>query len=345
MNVVITSMRQNAGKTTMIIGIAGVLQKKAGYAKPFGDRLVYRKKRLWDYDAALLTNLLDLTDNPEDMSIGFHHSKLLYMLDEKGTREKLRETLSRIGRDKEIIFIETGKDITYGSAVHLDAISVAKDIDGQLLVILSGSEDTILDDMVFLKKYIKLENIVKVGVIINKVTDYDEFKTIYLPKISESGIPVYGVIPYDQTLQYFSVRSIADHLFAKIIAGEGDLDKKVKNIFYAPMSVEVALKDPLFRNRENVVVTSGDRSDIIIAALENHATAIVLTDGIVPSTNLISRSNEQGIPLLLVSLNIHQISEQIDLLEPLPTRDDQDKISTIIKLIREHIDLSSLISS
>jgi len=266
------------------------------------------------------------------------------MLDEEGTKKKLLESLSRIGNGKEITFIETGKDITYGSAVHLDAISLAEDVAGQLLVVLSGSEETILDDITFLEKYIRLENIAKAGVIINKVTDYDEFKNICLPRIYESGIPVYGVIPYERTLRYFSLRSLSDHLFAKIIAGEGDLDQKVKDVFYAPMSVEVALKDPLFRSGESVVVTSGDRSDIIVAALENHATAIILTDGIVPATNLISRSNEQRTPLLIVSANIRRVSEQIDLLEPLPTGEETDKIATITRLIQEHVDLGCIIS-
>ena len=77
---VVTSLRPSAGKTSVIIGIAKALNRKIGYIKPFGERFLYRKKRLWDYDAALVTNLFGLDENPEDMSIGFHHSKLLYML-------------------------------------------------------------------------------------------------------------------------------------------------------------------------------------------------------------------------------------------------------------------------
>jgi BioD-like phosphotransacetylase family protein len=33
---VVTSMRQSAGKTSAIIGIAKALNKKVGYMKPFG---------------------------------------------------------------------------------------------------------------------------------------------------------------------------------------------------------------------------------------------------------------------------------------------------------------------
>ncbi|MHB9098682.1 MAG: AAA family ATPase, partial [Syntrophales bacterium] len=46
--IVVTSLRQSAGKTSIIIGITKSLNKKIGYIKPFGERFLYRKKRLWD---------------------------------------------------------------------------------------------------------------------------------------------------------------------------------------------------------------------------------------------------------------------------------------------------------
>jgi BioD-like phosphotransacetylase family protein len=75
-------MHPNAGKTTLIIGLAKALQKKIGYIKPFGDRLLYRKKRLWDYDTALMNSIFGLEQDPAEMSIGFDHAPLLYIVDE-----------------------------------------------------------------------------------------------------------------------------------------------------------------------------------------------------------------------------------------------------------------------
>ena len=57
--IVVSSMRSNAGKTSIIAGIISLIKdKKFAYAKPLGDRLIYRKKRSWDYDASLMVNLL-----------------------------------------------------------------------------------------------------------------------------------------------------------------------------------------------------------------------------------------------------------------------------------------------
>ena len=42
---VIASVGKNAGKTSLIVGMAKGLKRPFGYLKPFGDRLVYREKK------------------------------------------------------------------------------------------------------------------------------------------------------------------------------------------------------------------------------------------------------------------------------------------------------------
>jgi hypothetical protein len=297
---------------------------------------------LWDYDAALMASIFGLEENIEDMSIGFHHSKLLYMLDEEMTKQKLLELLAIVGNKKDYVFIEAGKDITYGASVYLDALSVAKSLDAGLLVVASGAEDTILDDITFLKKRVSLEKVNLRGVIINKVTNITEFTDIHLTKIKQLGVNVLGVIPYYKELPFFSVSYLADRLFAKVIAGEDSLHRMVKNIFIGSASASAALKNPLFQVEDKVVITSGDRGDMIVAALGSNSAAIVLTNNILPPPNLISKAEKSGIPLLLVSLNSYQVAKQIDNLESLPTKDDKEKISIIEQMITAHVNIKEL---
>jgi hypothetical protein len=100
--------------------------------KPFGDRLLYKKKRLWDYDSALIANIFGLVENPEDISLGFDHSKLRFMYDETETERKLGELLSHIEKDRDVVFIEAGRDLSYGISVNLDPISLARHTDASL---------------------------------------------------------------------------------------------------------------------------------------------------------------------------------------------------------------------
>ena len=129
---VMASMRRSAGKTSVIVGIAAALKKKMAYIKPFGERMLYRKKRLWDYDSALITNLFGLKEDPVDMSIGFDHSKLRYMYDQEGTQKGFDCDLVRSVSDAVRIPViasggmggapDLGKVVRDG---HADAVAVA----------------------------------------------------------------------------------------------------------------------------------------------------------------------------------------------------------------------------
>jgi uncharacterized protein len=339
---VVTSMRQGAGKTSVIIGLAKALKKKAGYMKPFGERLIYRKKKLWDYDAALIASIFEMEESGENMSIGFHPSKLMSMLDEEMTKQKLFELMSHAGDKKDIVFIEAGKDITYGSSVYLDALFLAEYLDAGLLVVVSGNEDTIFDDITFLKKRIRTEKVTLRGIIINKVTNLSEINDIYLPKIQQLGVNVLGVIPYYKELPCFSINYLADRLFAKIIAGENNLNGIVENVFIGSVSASAVSKDPLFQAKNKIVITSGDRSDMIIAALDSQSAAVVLTNNILPPSNIIAKAEKMCIPLLLVSMDSYQTASQIDDLEALPTKDDKEKIALIEQMISDHVDIKKL---
>jgi hypothetical protein len=336
---VVASLRPSAGKTSVIIGLAKALNRKIAYIKPLGERLLYRKKRLWDYDAALMTAIFHLDDNPEEMSIGFLHSKLRFMLDENGTREKLLELQDGVGKGKELFFAECGKDIAFGASVHLDALTLARQLDAQLIIIASGDDDAILDDLVFLKKRVNAEDVHWKGVIVNKVPNVADFRDTHLPLIRQSGIDLLGIIPYCIELSHFSVGYLADRLFAKIISGEENLSRTVKELFIGSMSAASALQNPLFREESKVVITSGDRDDMIDAALSSRAAAVILTGNTLPSPDLISKAVALSTPLLVVAAETCEVVMQIEGMEALLTGNDTEKIAMMEQLVSAHVDL------
>lgn len=335
--VVIASLRKSAGKTSFIVGMIKALQnQKIGYMKPFGDRLLYRKKRLWDYDSALIANIFGLKEDPENITIAFEHSKVRYMYDEEGIKKKLNEMAANVGEGKSVI-VEGGKDLICGVSIHLDPLSVARYLKGELILVISGDEDSIVDDITFVKKCYNMSGVTFKGVIINKVQDVSEFKDIYSDTITEMGVPVLGVIPYKTELTYVSVGLLAEFLFAKVLAGEQGLNNVAKNIFVGALSANAALRNPLFSKEDKLIITGGDRTDMILAALESDTAGIILTNNILPPTTLISKAQDRNIPLLLVSFDTFQTAKKIDDLEPLLTKDDTEKIQVLSNLVKEHV--------
>jgi uncharacterized protein len=341
---IIGSMCQSTGKTSLIAGLARVLGKRIGYAKPFGDRMVYRKKRLWDYDSALIMNLAGLSEQPGNMSLGFDHAKLRFMYDEPALRERIQGLVAEVGADKDILFIEGGKDINYGSSVLLDPISLAGYTDGRLIIVASGDENAILDDLAFLKRHIDFKGVRLEGIVLNKIANLDDFKDHYLPIAKEYGFKILGMIPYRKELMSFTAAFLSERLFAKVVTGEDQLHRAVKGVFVGTMHVHEAMQSPFFKEEGKLVVTSGNHTEMILAAIESNAACIVLTDNIFPPAKIIEAAKEKDIPLLVVPADTFQTARQLDLMEPLLTKDDHDKIALLETLVRDHVNTEELLA-
>lgn len=342
-NIVIGSISENAGKTSFIVGLAKTMGKKFSYLKPFGDRLIYRKKRLWDYDSAIITNIFGLEQSSEEMTIGFEHSKLRYMYDEAGTKTKLLDMARNLSNGNDPLFIEGGKDLTYGASIRLDTLSLVKYTGGKLILIISGDEGTVIDDIMFIKKYVDMANI-DFGVIINKVSNLEDYKNTHLKEISDLGIKVYGVVPFDAELTYMSMGYLSEKLQARVISGEGGLRRRVKHIFVGSMSGDAAAGYPQFKQENKLAITSGDRSDYIVAALESNTSGIILTNNVLPPQNLISKASDLNIPMLLVPFSTYETAKQVDDAVPLLTKDDTEHIQLLKKLIEKNVNIPSLLS-
>jgi hypothetical protein len=337
---IVGSVEKSSGKTGVIVGLKAALGKPAGYMKPFGDRLRYLKKRLWDYDSALITQMWDLKENPEDISIGFEHIKLQYKYDAVTIEEKLCEMANRTGAGKDILFVEAGNHLHYGLSVNLDALTMARALKAELVVVAGGPEGVVADDLAALKKNTNLEGITLKGVIFNKIHDLEDFKETHLPRLSALGLPILGCIPNEPKLTHFTMGYLAEILFSKILAGEQGLSNVVEHIVIGAMSVGSALRQTSFNKHKKLVITPGDRTDMIQAALEGGTSGIILTNNILPPASVISRAEAEKTPLLLVSSDTYQTAKQVDSLEPLLTKDDHAKAELLERLVRDHVDLS-----
>ena len=341
--VMVASSREGAGKTGIILGLAKMIESgRIGYLKPMGDRLVYRKKKLWDHDCVLMNLELDMDGDPGDMTIGFDHSKLRFMYDEEGMDGKLRRMISEVGGGMDVMFIEGGKNLSYGASVHLDALKVARSLNARLLLVVSGDEDEIMDRIHFMKRVVLTSELSFEGLVFNKVKDPEDFRNTYLDPIEDMGMKVLGIIPYIRELNTFTIIQLADLLFAKVLAGEKGLANPVKNSFVGVMSAHAALRNPTFTSGETVVITRGDRNDIILAALDSGTAGVILTDNIFPSDKIISLAAQRGVPLLLVFSELFETVKRITTAQPLLQHSDRERIELLCDSIERNIIVGDL---
>ncbi|MEX0680401.1 MAG: DRTGG domain-containing protein [Balneolales bacterium] len=339
---VFASMQKGSGKTSVLIGIMAALNNRYGYIKPLGDRLIYKRKRNRDYDSNLIVDLFGLAEEPEGITLGFDHSKLRYMYDNDTISQAVGELVVKAGKDREGVFIEAGKDIFYGASLRLDPLSLARYTDSSLVMIVSGEDESIIDALTFTKRNIDIKDIKNTFVIINKVNDVDEFESLYLKDIKNMGFNVLGILPYKEQLSTYSVSYLAERLYAKVIAGEKGMGQTIKNIFVGAMSTGESLRNPLFNKENKFLITSGDRSDMILAALESNAVGVLLTNNILPPSNIISLANEKHIPLLLVAMDTFNAARKIGRLETLLTSENKELVQLLSQMADKYIDIDRL---
>ncbi|MFW6038087.1 MAG: DRTGG domain-containing protein [Candidatus Saliniplasma sp.] len=332
-NLIIASTRPDAGKTTVGIAIAMLNKDTFNYLKPFGDRPIYKKKRLIDYDAKLFKNILNLKEDYEKFCIGFDHSKIKYAYDQETIKEKIKERIDEMRKTRDSVIIETGDEWSVGSSIHLDPVSIYEYTDSEVIIVATGNRTDMIDDLHTVSKYFQAQDIPIRGVVLNKVESVDDIQNFAVDEIESLGMEVIGIIPEIKELSLTRVSFINDMLFGKIVAGEDGLNNLVENVFVGAMSAEEIVRNPHYQKRRKLVITGGDRSDVVLASLDEDTSGVILTNDIIPPSNIISRADRAGIPLISVPLDTYEAARRIERMDKITTIEDDFKI----KRIREDI--------
>jgi len=279
---------------------------------------------------------------PEDITIGFEHGKLRYMYDRSATEAKVQEMIQAVGGDRDTAFVEAGVNLAFGSSVHLDAISLAKFADAPLVLVLGGGEASVLDEIHFYKNYINDEGARLAGFVINRVADLEDFEATYREELDQTGLPILGIIPRSEELETLPVRFLVERLFARVVAGEDGINNVVKHIFLGAMSVSSAVGHPSFEKSNKLIITSGDRSDMILAAIASGTSCIVLTNNLLPPGNILAKASEAKVPVLLVPWDTFTTVQKIEQVEALLTIEDKPKMDIVCELVKKHVNIEAI---
>ena len=314
-NVYVASLEAGEGKTVAALAIS--LNKRAGYIKPIGDNPAYVKKKIVDYDALLFSKLFDLPE--EKLSLGMHYSKITHNY--KDTLKELKSRYSEIAEGKDIFIFEGGESIWKGASLGIDMNSICNEFNATPVFVLSGDEDEIKDKVKFIAS-------LNASIIFNRVKNYEELKEY----AEENGASVMGHIPDIKKLRLTKISYIVKKLNGKVIAGTEGIEKYFDGIFIAALSASQIKRHPDFRKKNKLIITGGDRSDAIAACIEENTSAIILTNNIIPSSNILAKADKAGIPLISVRPDTYTIASRVEKLPRPIMADEEEKIEEIRKM-------------
>jgi len=213
-------------------------------------------------------------------------------------RAQLWEAYQRISADKDVVLIEGGDHPLEGSLVELSSLQVVEMFDARVLAIVRYDTCRCIDTAAGLRT---LYGDRLLGLVINAVPrpQMRFVRDVARPLLEAREIPVLAVLPEEHLLSSVSVRQLVETLGGETLCCQEGLDDLVEYLMVGAMGAESAIE--YFRQRPNkAVITGGDRTDVMLAALETSTQVLILTGNKHPMPEVLARAQEVRVPIVVV---------------------------------------------
>lgn len=357
-NIYVAASSQHVGKTTSTLGLTSTFTQQGlnvGYCKPVGQQFLNFQDFYVDKDTVLFADLIKFDIQPEYHSPIVLPSKLVRsrILEPEpfDFEAKILHAKNHLNRIHDLTIFEGTGHPGVGSVVGLSNAHVAKMLDAKVIMILTGGIGSTIDMFNMCTAIFREQKVPIMGVIINKVRE-DKFEKIhkYLSQYLErAGIPLLGMLPYDQTLGYPLMRNVAKALKAEVAMNEDKLDNRVENMLAGTL---VDLKE-LKTVRNHLLIASSRTVDRAIKKVESFSNfksvddsplsgVIVTGDGDI-SQDTINYIQEHELPLLRSNFDTYGAVIRISRIEVKINRSTPWKIKRAIELINANVDLDMIL--
>lgn len=358
-NIFISSIYQNAGKTTVSLGLYKTFREhklKTAFLKPVGQETVDVGKESIDKDSYLIGQVYKVKKmkemSPITIGPGFTQ-KYIFNPKKKGLRDKIQQSFNSLTKGKDAIIIEGTGHAGVGSVIDLSNAEVAHMLGSKVIIVSEGGIGRAIDEIMLNKALFDLQNVEVLGVIINKVLPekYEKIKKALKQGLKNKGLRLLGVIPVDPLLSAPTIGQVMNHLKLQLLCGHGSLNRRVKNTIVAamePYNMVNYLTDGM------LVLTSGDRVDNIMVAVSSHlvmqgrrskVSGIILSGGLTPNSKIVDLLKKSRIPVLMAQEDTYSIAGKIENLICKIQKTDKDKITEARHLVKKYVDVETILAN
>jgi BioD-like phosphotransacetylase family protein len=355
--VFIAATRQNEGKTTISLGLLAALQQyypRVGYIKPVGQRFIEIEEQKIDEDTVLMDQVYRLNCPLLDMSpIAVEPDftrKYLQSSNNEALVKKIIKAFDRVAWEKDFVVCEGSGHAGVGSVFDLSNAQVAKILDAKVVLISQGGIGKPIDEVYLNQAVFEREGVEIIGVILNKVTsDKIEYVSEFARRgLKRMGLDLLGVLPHHHMLSRPTMAAVQEGLEARPLNRSSQLDNMVANVVVGAMSAANAEK---YFKRGTLVITPGDREDIVLAAAaaagepDRQLAGMVLTGNFTPVNGVLRVIEKTPFPVLLAEEDSYGVASQVHNLNVKTRAADTEKISLIRDLIATHVDVKKILSA
>jgi BioD-like N-terminal domain of phosphotransacetylase len=285
-----------SGKSLVALGVLHMLlgkARKVAYFKPIINEESADKK---DADIETVIQHFGVSTPYEDM-YAFTRSQALQQMQNEGRGEIIDLIINKVKaleESNDFTVIEGSDFLGEGTAFEFEAnVAIANNLSAPVIIVVSGqgkSTAQIVQNVQTVLSTFLSHDVQVLAVVVNKVAKnmVDDVQSLLTGLMAKDTLLC--VIPKSKGLQSPTEKEIQEQIGGKILAGENLLTNQVDNFITGAMQ----LPNFLSHISENVlIVTPGDRGDIIIGAMQANLSAnypkvpgSVLTGGIEPEPQI-----------------------------------------------------------
>ncbi len=353
-NIFIATSEPYSGKSVIALGLVNMLlgkTKKVGYFKPIINSTAKDKK---DDHIALITEYFELPLSYED-TYAFTLSDALQMLQNKNQGDMIDAIIHKFKKLEDaydFVVIEGSDFASEGIAFELEAnILIAKNLSAPVIMVILGENKStaqIVATTLALLHNFEAREVQVLSIVINRVNEEQTEDVKQLLAIQVPKEIVIAVIPMEKSLKSPTMKEMYEHMGGKLLFGEDQLSNQVDHFVTGAMQVPNFLK----HLKENVlIVTPGDRGDIIISALQaNLSTSypkvagIVLSAGSEPDEPVMRliQGSRPIMPVISVQTGTFETTAKVSAIQSKITVDNKKKIQLAIDVFEKYLDVKTL---
>ncbi|HET9505325.1 MAG TPA: phosphate acetyltransferase [Hymenobacter sp.] len=352
--VFIATAEPYSGKSLVLLGLVNMLlgqARRVGYFKPIID---HDPATETDSRLATITSYFKLALPPAD-TYAYTRPEALRLL-ETGAQGELIDTVIRKFKHCEDTYdftvVEGSDFVGTGTAIEFDAnLSIAKNLGVPVILVVSGegkSTAQVVSSVLTLLRNFEAREVPVLLAVANRIAPAQVEDVRELLRAQLPAEVLLAVVPQDANLLHPTMREIQAGLGAKVLFGESGLGNQVDNYVIGAMQV------PNFLNylKENVlIVTPGDRGDIIVCALQAHQSVsyprvagIVLSTGSEPDEPVrrLLEGLPNVVPILGVPTGTFETTTRVGAIRSRITPDNPKKIQLAISTFERYVEVRAL---
>ncbi|TXE09772.1 phosphate acetyltransferase [Seonamhaeicola algicola] len=348
----VATIEPNSGKSVVVLGLMRMLlgkTAKVGYFRPIIE----------DVAAGEMDNHINTVISHFEIDINykktyaFTRSEVLDLYNQGKSGYVIDEVIKKYKRLEEhfdLVLVE-GTDFSHeNSSLELDInMLISKNLGLPVIIVIHGDgkkNRDILDSVQLAHDTFK-EEVDVLSIMVNKVNN-DAITTLKTELNARINSTDFAVIPKIESLANPTIKEIVKALDAKVLFGKDMLNNQVQNSGVGVMQ----LRNYITKLKEgSLVITSGDRADIILGALQAHTSknypqisGIVLTGGLLPEEPILKliEGLSSVVPIISVNKGTFNATNAIGKVKSRIYAENTDKINTSIATFEKHVDTDKL---